>query len=428
MSARNILLSASSITSNSSFLLQKIIPSYIIQVLKDQQIQLQQSNFDQCSKIQSQQYRFSRVVLIIDDLDILIEDTEETIETTSVSDTERSSSLHAISRAIEFFTSVDRKAMEISATITQTESLSIDQIGETKQYKSHHPPPPFILGLCRTNSSRLPVELVRVGCFEKVMEMPPPSQQQREIIMSSLLESVLETSSRPIYLSTKQDQHLSHRSKNISKYREDNKHLIYQWAVLLAPQTAGCVASDLRRICADALIKAIARHPPSSNFYATETKNDVFQEYLNDNESAPIILTWEDIRESTRNCIPSQLSQMDVSMTRFVGYEDVIGYDGSIDYRKRFEIGWKNFGGYADMKKRIYRSVVGPWRRLTDLNIISVTNSNEKHSKDDYEKPSQYIDTPPPSGVLFHGPSGCGKTFAAHCLASSLGLHIIKVC
>lgn len=32
-----------------------------------------------------------------------------------------------------------------------------------------------------------------------------------------------------------------------------------------------------------------------------------------------------------------------------------------------------------------------------------------------------------PSGVLFHGPPGVGKTFAAMCLASSLGLHCVKV-
>ena len=32
-----------------------------------------------------------------------------------------------------------------------------------------------------------------------------------------------------------------------------------------------------------------------------------------------------------------------------------------------------------------------------------------------------------PSGVLFHGPPGNGKTLAAMCLASSLGLHCVKV-
>jgi len=33
----------------------------------------------------------------------------------------------------------------------------------------------------------------------------------------------------------------------------------------------------------------------------------------------------------------------------------------------------------------------------------------------------------PPAGVIFYGPSGVGKTFAAECLASSLGLNVIKV-
>ena len=37
------------------------------------------------------------------------------------------------------------------------------------------------------------------------------------------------------------------------------------------------------------------------------------------------------------------------------------------------------------------------------------------------------LGTSKPSGVLFHGPSGCGKSAAAMCLASSLGLHCVKV-
>jgi transitional endoplasmic reticulum ATPase len=60
------------------------------------------------------------------------------------------------------------------------------------------------------------------------------------------------------------------------------------------------------------------------------------------------------------------------------------------------------------MKRRIYRTVVVPWRRHMKMEVNTGTII-------------------PPSGILFHGPSGCGKTMAANCLGSSLGLPMIQV-
>jgi transitional endoplasmic reticulum ATPase len=70
---------------------------------------------------------------------------------------------------------------------------------------------------------------------------------------------------------------------------------------------------------------------------------------------------------------------------------------------------WEKFGGYAAVKKRIYRTVVAPWHRHLRAEGPSIFGLS------------------PPRGVLFHGPSGTGKTFAASCLSASLGLNVVKV-
>ena len=402
VSARKLLLTASSTSSNQTILLQTILPYSIMQKLEDQYLRFcnvfahlsPSTTPDIIITLLEQQLPMYRFVLILDDLDILLQYEEEDTEKTTPSDSERSSSLYTISRAIDILQSMDQKAIE---TVTKRKSQNLDF--NDSIYK--HLPPPFILGLCRCHSSKLPAELARVGRFEKHIEMLPPSEQQREIMLKALLESMLKNSTVPMHLTPRQ---------NTSKYETPSfrhkeasyENIIRQWAKTLAPQTAGCVASDLRRICADAYITAVARQSPPLDLQChSRIENYVQFEYVN--------LTWDDVREATRKCIPSQLAKMDISMTRFMGNEEIVESDGSIDVKKRFEIGWKKFSGYNPMKKKIYRTVAGPWIRMSkaDTNI--------------------YTDDAVPCGVLFHGPSGCGKTLAAHCLASSLGLHIMKV-
>ena len=143
------------------------------------------------------------------------------------------------------------------------------------------------------------------------------------------------------------------------------------WARKLSGALAGCVAGDLQQLCSDATAKS--QHE----------------------------LQWNDLIEAARLCIPSQLAQLDVTKTPHCPF------DGT-DYAKIHEWAWSGFGGYAEIKKRIFRTVVMPWRRYLDEQVDSFSIS-------------------PPRGVLFHGVTGVGKTFAAGCLAASLGLHVVRV-
>jgi SpoVK/Ycf46/Vps4 family AAA+-type ATPase len=119
-----------------------------------------------------------------------------------------------------------------------------------------------------------------------------------------------------------------------------------------------------------------------------------------DMQQLSVYETWDELLDASRRCIPSQLAQLDVTKTPTGPFTD---------YAQNHEWAWKDFGGYHEIKKRIFRTVVMPWRRFLD------------HQADGAFSIS------PPRGVLFHGVPGVGKTFAAGCLAASIGLHVVRV-
>ena len=265
-----------------------------------------------------------RQLLIIDDLDVIIGDSDEMGSSfTTIGSDLQSEQLRALNAIVNL----------VDAAVVRKD---------------------FVLGICRTPLSRLPPQLARVGRFEKEVVMSSPTLMQRKDIFGYWLSTLP----------------LAGKTTDVQR-----------WADLLAPRTAGCVAADIRRVCADALTSAAARVPQSSS--------------INDS-----IVTWEDVKEAAWTCIPSELSSLDVIQCP--------RYDESIDSKDGFKLAWKGFGGYEEEKKRLYRTVVRPW-----MYHITESTSLPGMSK--------------PSGVLFHGPSGCGKSMAALALASSLGLNCVKV-
>mmetsp|Transcript_29707 Transcript_29707/g.62549 ORF Transcript_29707/g.62549 Transcript_29707/m.62549 type:complete len:892 (+) Transcript_29707:63-2738(+) len=310
------------------------------------------SSFDQ-SKVfsESKNTKGSHRLLLIDDLDDVVGMADETGSSSVVSNLE-SEQLRALNAIVKL---VDTAINDVSIRC-------------------------FVLGIARASWAQLPVQLARVGRFEKAITMSPPTLGQRREIFKFWL-STLPMSSI------------------------DRDSTITQWADLLAPRTAGCVAADIRRICADALTTAASRAPE------TCLGSDV-------NE---IDVIWDDVKEAARTCVPSQLSSMDVIPSSLA---DNLGNSGKpIDARQEFEMAWKDFGGYDEEKKRLYRTVVRPWKYHI---MESATVSHDEHDAQ-VSSVGATLGISKPSGVLFHGPPGVGKTFAAMCLASSLGLHCVKV-
>lgn len=231
-----------------------------------------------------------------------------------------------------------------------------------------------VLGI-GTDVSQLPFELVKVGRLEKEVSMSPPSQRQREQILGGMLTQLVENDA----------------ARRI------------QWAELLATLTAGCVAADLRQLCAGAWNRSLARSNDDDDVLSAV---NLQAEYRRSVSGVPSV-TWEDLSEAARSCVPSQLAALDVTKPK-----SFLHVCSANDWARIHELSWNDFAGYAQMKKRLYRTVVVPWRRLLSNNSSPA------------ERPNSIA---PPSGVLFHGASGCGKTLAANCLGSSLGLPMIKV-
>ncbi|KAI2504607.1 AAA ATPase-like protein [Fragilaria crotonensis] len=149
-----------------------------------------------------------------------------------------------------------------------------------------------------------------------------------------------------------------------------------KWILALTGPTAGFVAADLHRMYADA-------------WTSSQARSDTLQ--------------WHDLREAVHRATPSELALLDVSRPHLFSDGTV---QSPLEMHRR---SWEKFGGYADVKKRIFRTVVAPWHRHLKAEGPSIFGLN------------------PPRGVLFHGPSGTGKTLAASCLAGSLGLNVVKV-
>lgn len=213
----------------------------------------------------------------------------------------------------------------------------------------------FILGIAQVASKLLP-GFTKSGRLEKQMKMLPPTQSQRNAIWYHLL------------------------AKDVPA-----QTLRHSWCDTLARNTAGCVAADLVRVHQDAWTRCWARNPQEENSSNFE---------------------WEDLREATRQCVPSQLAELDITKSRV--------FDSQMSWKEIHQESWKRFGGYEKLKRDVFRQVVVPWKQFL-----------QRSEDPDPSEDSSWID--PPAGVLFYGLSGCGKTEAAKCLATSLELSMIQV-
>lgn len=201
-----------------------------------------------------------------------------------------------------------------------------------------------IVGVGRSRNN-LPSELTKSTRLEKEIVLPSPSEHQRQQILEEMLVDLV----------------------------TDNKDRL-QWTNSLAAATAGCVARDLQKLCADIATQVWARKEK--------------------------IASWDDATLAIQRLIPSQLALLDV-----IKPPEVVSRSET-NLEEHFRNSWASFVGYEMVKRRLYFSVYLPWRSQL---------RGGKFSLD------------PTTGILFHGPSGCGKSLAATCLGSSLGLPMIQV-
>ena len=248
-----------------------------------------------------------------------------------------------------------------------------------------------LLGISSSNVSGLPVELTKAGRFEKEIIMEAPTLLQREEICKQILHNM--------------------------DCMIDPEAWAEPWAGALASTTAGCVAADLQRMyvvidffIVIVLSESCPMSPVLSQLFIYTCLSCVqarTRALARIEDASAAKLDWEDLKEAAHSIVPSQLALLDVVKPTLHSISD------TTDWQSIHNQSWERLSGYALLKKRIYRTIVLPWRRV----YLSANLSDEM--------PTGVI--VPPSGVLFQGPSGCGKTIAAGCLASSLGLPMIQV-
>lgn len=211
-----------------------------------------------------------------------------------------------------------------------------------------------LLGIAR-NAEHLTSDLVKASRLEKVVTVEPPTQIQRELILLHLLRE----------LGVEAEQTVS-------------------WSERVACITGGCVAADLDRLCGDAWTRSVSRNNVESS-----------------------ALLWDDLRDAARSCVPSQLAALDVTKPMYTGESNSPG-----EWHKVHQTSWEPLAGCDELKRRVYRTIILPWRKFLTARDTAAEGS---------------VPEPPTSGVLFHGPPGTGKTLASTCLGSSLGLPMIKI-
>ena len=245
----------------------------------------------------------------------------------------------------------------------------IDELASPRNTKSDKDSTVSILGIAQSTSN-LPAEFVRSGRLEKEISMLPPTQSQREIILNRTIPTLA-----------------------IGAGISDR--ITRRWAEALSPVTVGCVAGDLCRVLSAAWTRATAR--------GWKPGEDI---------SCPD-LRWEDLQTSAQTYVPIQLENIDVCKPQSFLSVDQFGEEPPLDphdWAKIHELSWAAFAGYPMVKKRLLRTVVGPWRRF----LVSIDSEEQGET-------AAPLGLSPPPGVLFYGESGNGKSFAASLLASSLG-------
>eukprot|EP00522_Entomoneis_paludosa_P002277 CAMPEP_0172471870 /NCGR_PEP_ID=MMETSP1065-20121228/68043_1 /TAXON_ID=265537 /ORGANISM="Amphiprora paludosa, Strain CCMP125" /LENGTH=714 /DNA_ID=CAMNT_0013229985 /DNA_START=92 /DNA_END=2236 /DNA_ORIENTATION=+ len=318
----------------------------------------------------------------------------------------------------------------VQAALSQWLEIVFASRNDTK----HH-----VIGMTR-QIQNLPTSLTAVNLLDIHLEMDSPSLWQRRDILQHLL----------MQLSLEQP-----KAANV-----DNRSQVTQWGDWLAERTAGCVASDLVRLCTNAQLRAQARDLAQREEEEGETRfdnnrttlvswNDLVQstqslvpsqlqqldvqardlaqreeeEGQNDesthhetrvDNNRTTLVSWNDLVQSTQSLVPSQLQQLDVipPPLTLTSHQETNRQTPQESWYAQHEASWSSFAGYTTLKRRIYRTLVLPWRRIQQMQ---------------QDESGTWTAMPPPRGVIFHGPSGCGKTMAATCLGASLGLPMIRV-
>mmetsp|Transcript_32479 Transcript_32479/g.42785 ORF Transcript_32479/g.42785 Transcript_32479/m.42785 type:complete len:694 (-) Transcript_32479:57-2138(-) len=169
------------------------------------------------------------------------------------------------------------------------------------------------VGFTRELSENIPAAFLQNGCFEKVVTIDAPSEEDRVKIIKGLLSAL-----------------------NIC---EEN---LLKWSEMLARLTPGFYGGDLHRLCSVALRGALLQTLSDPNSFGNGDEiAQVFAMTDNELQQENAELTWGDFQLALQKVKPLALAEFDVQK-------------GGRD------LSWKSVGGYSKTIQRLKQLVDGP--------------------------------------------------------------------
>ncbi|CAB1096878.1 unnamed protein product [Ectocarpus sp. CCAP 1310/34] len=148
-----------------------------------------------------------------------------------------------------------------------------------------------------------------------------------------------------------------------------------EWAKRLSSLTPGMVGGDLERLVRTARARSLQRGRDPAGQQTTQP-------------SPPRVLMWGDAMAAVAITVPRSLQGLDVASTGSGGEGGGGGGSGPT---------WSSVGGFSEAKRRLQRLVQWPWLHPEAFARMGVSA---------------------PAGALLYGPSGCGKSLVAQVLAT----------
>ncbi|CAN0027112.1 unnamed protein product [Ectocarpus sp. 6 AP-2014] len=154
-----------------------------------------------------------------------------------------------------------------------------------------------------------------------------------------------------------------------------------EWAKRLSSLTPGMVGGDLERLVRTARARSLQRGRDPAGQQTTQP-------------SPPRVLMWEDVMAAVAITVPRSLQGLDVASAGSGGEGGGGGGGGGGSSRGPT---WSSVGGFSEAKRRLQRLVQWPWLHPEAFARMGVSA---------------------PAGALLYGPSGCGKSLVAQVLAT----------
>jgi SpoVK/Ycf46/Vps4 family AAA+-type ATPase len=233
------------------------------------------------------------------------------------------------------------------------------------------------------------------GLFDRALDLPPLSEQERASVLRTLLL-------RPQWVggqSLKEDEDEEEDEEEDEDEDEDEEEDGGDALVArVAEATGGFLPGDLERLCRAAAFLALARQSPHQQ-----------------EASWPPRLRWADFAEARREVGPAALGRL--LQAGRVWQQKQQQQQQSRQEGEGAGVSWASVGGYAAVKGRLRQLIEWPLRYAATFERMGLGPAPGAGAGAGGRTP----------GILLHGPSGCGKSLLARVLAAEAKANFVEL-